>query len=57
MIVNSKQQVQRYRARAADLRAEAETMTNVGELNAALRDAEMWERMADWEEKNPSRSN
>jgi hypothetical protein len=48
-----KKRVREYRARAAELRAKAETISNIKELNAAVRDAEMWERMADWEEKNP----
>ena len=51
MIVNSKQRVQGYRARAADLRAKSETMTNIKDLNDALLDAEIFERMADWEER------
>ena len=49
-----KARIRDYPARAAELRAKAETMSDIAELNAALRDAKMWERMADWEEKNPT---
>jgi len=40
-----------YRTRAAELRAKAEA-SEPKDLEA-LRDAEMWERMAEWEENNP----
>jgi hypothetical protein len=42
-----------YRAHAAELQLKAEAMSSATELNRALHDAEMGERMADWEEKNP----
>jgi hypothetical protein len=34
------------------LRSKAETISNADEAGAMLRDADTWERMADWEEKN-----
>lgn len=46
-----------YRARAEELRAKAETVTDIEELNVAQRDAETWERMAEWEEKHPPAPN
>ena len=56
MTNKSKQRVQEYRERAAGLRAKTETMTDVKELNSAQKDADMWERMADWEGRNPPES-
>jgi hypothetical protein len=35
------------------LRAKAEALPDIVELNDVLRAADTWERMADWEEKNP----
>lgn len=48
-----KKRVREYRTRAGELRAKAESLTDIRELNSAVRDAEMYERMADWEERNP----
>ena len=53
MIEAWKRRLREYRARAAELRRQAESTSDIREVNVALRDAEMWERMADWEEKNP----
>lgn len=46
-----KKRIREYKARAGELRLKAET-AEPKDLNA-LRDAETWERMAEWEEKNP----
>lgn len=44
-----------YRARAAEARARAEASTDEATRRALLNDAELWERMADYEEKNNPR--
>jgi hypothetical protein len=44
--------VLQYRHRAEEARTKAESMTNGPAREAMLRDAEMWERMAAFEEKN-----
>lgn len=45
-----------YRKRAEDARAKAKGMTEERARGSLLRDAEMWERMAAWEDKfNPPR--
>lgn len=45
---------QQYRRRAEELRVEAESMPDAKARASLLRDAEMWERMAAWEEQQPS---
>ena len=42
-----------YRARAEEARSRAELATDEAQRLAYLKDAELWERMADYEEKNP----
>jgi hypothetical protein len=51
-IETSKKLVREYRARAAELRAKAGMTSDVHDVSAMLRDADTWDRMADWEEKN-----
>ena len=51
LIEEWKKRIRDYRARAEELRAKAEG-SEPKNLNA-LRDAETWERMAEWEENNP----
>ena len=51
MIEEWKKRIREYRARAEELRAKADA-SDPRDLSA-LHDAEMWERMADWQEKNP----
>ena len=41
-----------YRARAKEARAQAATATDEAKRNRLLQDAELWERMAEYEEKN-----
>lgn len=53
MIEAWKKRIRDYRARAEELRATAATAPDPAEAEAARHDADMWERMADWEEKNP----
>jgi hypothetical protein len=48
-----KKRIRECRARAEELRGKAESASDDKERAAALHDAEMWDRMADWEEKNP----
>ena len=42
-----------YRARAEEARLKAEGAQDEGRRAELLQIAETWERMADWEEKNP----
>lgn len=51
MIEAWKKRIRECRARAEELRARAEA-SEPKNLNL-LRDAEVWERMAEWEEKHP----
>jgi hypothetical protein len=51
-IETSKRLVREYRARAAELRAQAGMTSDADEVTAMLRDADTWDRMAEWEEKN-----
>ena len=44
-----------YRERAATARERAETMPESKARQTLLETAELWERMADWEEKNSTR--
>jgi hypothetical protein len=48
-----KRRIREYRVRAKEDRVKAKTMSNFAALNDMIRDAEMWERMADWEESHP----
>jgi hypothetical protein len=43
-----------YRARAQEAREQAKTAPDEGRRNKLLNDAALWERMADYEEKNPT---
>jgi hypothetical protein len=43
---------QQCRTRAAEARQKAETASDDATRKILLRDAELWERMADFEEKN-----
>ena len=43
---------QQYRDRAEKTRAQAETTTDEAQRKALLKDVELWERMADYEEKS-----
>lgn len=51
MIEAWKKRIRECRARAAELREKAEASDPKDLM--ALRDAETWERMAEWEERNP----
>jgi hypothetical protein len=51
-IETSKRLVREYRARAAELRVKAGMTSDADEATAMLRDADTWDRMAEWEEKN-----
>jgi len=42
-----------YRERAAEVRLKADDMTDPEARRAMLATADVWDRMADWEEKNP----
>lgn len=53
MIEEWKKRLREYRARAEELLAAAETMTDAKARQTVLQDAQLWERMAEWEEKNP----
>lgn len=52
MIEAWKRRVLECRVRAQEARAKAEALSD-NERVMALHDADLWERMADWEEKNP----
>jgi hypothetical protein len=43
-----------YRAKAREAREQAKTAADEGRRNKLLNDAALWERMADYEEKNPT---
>lgn len=43
-----------YRARAQEAREKAQSEPDEAKRTALIRNAELWERMADYEEKNPS---
>jgi hypothetical protein len=57
MIAAWKRRVEECQVRAQELRAKAETLSDAQEREKTLRDAETWQRMADWAEKNPPPSN
>jgi hypothetical protein len=42
-----------HRARAIEARRKAAAATDESVRKILLNDAELWERMAEWEEKNP----
>jgi hypothetical protein len=46
-----------YRARAQEARERAHTEADDALRKLLLRDAELWDRMADYEEKNPQTLN
>jgi hypothetical protein len=47
---------QQYRNRAEEARAKAEAVTDEAVKTSLLNDAELWERMAEYEDKNNPRS-
>ena len=55
VIEDWKRRIREYRARSQELRAKADASERK-DLNV-LHDAEMWDRMADWEERNPPGQN
>jgi hypothetical protein len=52
----SKSRVHEYRIRAEEARVKAEAMENKERRDSMLQVANLWERMADYEEKNPRQS-
>ena len=55
LIEEWKKRIRDCRARAEEMRAKAEA-SEPKDLKA-LHDADLWERMAEWEEKNPRKPN
>lgn len=43
-----------FRAKAQEARDRAQNESDEGKRRALLNDAELWDRMADYEDKNPS---